>query len=78
MSRRGNCWDNAVVESLFATLKRECIYLLDRELVERRPSTLPAALEAYFRWYNDVRLHSTLGYQSPAQFEAGAIAKSRN
>ncbi|HRE87622.1 MAG TPA: IS3 family transposase [Myxococcota bacterium] len=77
MSRRGNCWDNAVVESLFATLKRECIYLLGRETVETLPATLTTAVGEYFNWYNQVRLHSALGYQSPDQVEIGSIAISR-
>lgn len=67
MSRRGDCWDNAVVESFFATLKTE--------LVSRRPwATRADVQQAVFRyiegWYNPHRLHSALGYQSPAQYEA--------
>lgn len=66
MSRRGNCWDNAVAESFFATLKRECIYLLD----PRRRHSLRKVVDDYLHWYNRTRLHSTLGYRSPAEFEA--------
>lgn len=67
MSRRGDCWDNAVVESFFATLKTE--------LIHRRPwATRAEAQRAVFRyiegWYNPHRLHSALGYHSPAQYEA--------
>ena len=67
MSRRGDCWDNAVVESFFATLKTE--------LIHRRPWATRAEVQrAVFRyiegWYNPHRLHSALGYQSPAQYEA--------
>jgi len=66
MSRRGNCYDNAVVESFFSTLKRE--------LVDRRPWPdrigLTAALARYIEgWYNPVRRHSRLGYLSPVAFE---------
>jgi putative transposase len=66
MSRRGNCYDNAVVESFFSTLKRE--------LVERQPWTsriaLTAALARYLEgWYNPFRRHSRLGYLSPVAFE---------
>ena len=66
MSRKGNCWDNAPVESFFATLKKELIYPLgvvtnfqiERELFEY--------IEAY---YNTVRIHSFLNYLSPLEFE---------
>ena len=66
MSRKGNCWDNAVAESFFATLKTE--------LVHRRSWTtrleLRAALFEYIEvFYNRRRLHSTLGYKTPAQVE---------
>ena len=66
MSRRGNCWDNAVAESFFATLERELI-------VRRRWATRAEAREAIFRyiatWYNTRRRHSTLGYRSPNAHE---------
>ena len=70
MSRGANCWDNAVVESFFATLKTE---LLDDTLWETRTEGL-AALRSYIDWYNRQRLHSTLGYSSPIRFEAGSAA----
>lgn len=67
MSRRGDCWDNAVVESFFATLKREIV-------VEARWTTRSEAhraLAAYLDgWYNRTRRHSSLGYLSPMQYEA--------
>lgn len=66
MSRRGNCWDNAVAESFFATLKRECIYLLD----PRSRRSLRKVVGDYIDWYNETRLHSAIGYRSPAEFEA--------
>ena len=66
MSRRGDCWDNAVVESFFATLTKEL--LLDGDF-----PTQAAASRAIFEfietWYNRTRRHSTLGYRSPIQFE---------
>lgn len=69
MSRTGNCYDNAVAESFFATIKRE---LIDRT----RYATQDAAAGAIFEWievfYNRIRRHSTLGYVSPAAFEAAA------
>jgi transposase InsO family protein len=66
MSRKGNCWDNAVAESFFATLKKE--------LIHRSPWTsrneLRAALFEYLEiFYNRRRLHSFLDYKTPAQFE---------
>jgi transposase InsO family protein len=65
MSRRGNCWDNAVAESFFATLKRECLYLLG----DIPKAMRVRAVSDYIHWYNHVRLHSTLGYRSPVEFE---------
>ncbi len=66
MSRKGNCWDNAVAESFFATLKAELIY--------RRPwsglaELRPALFEYFELFYNRERIHSTLGYRTPAQAE---------
>ena len=70
MSRRGNCWDNAVVESFFHTLKTEHVY-------HQRYHTREEARQDIFEWiavfYNRVRRHSTLGYCSPAEFEAKAM-----
>jgi putative transposase len=65
MSRRGNCWDNAVVESFFATLKTELV--ADAQWRNRAEGI--AALRQYLAWYNDQRRHSTLGYLSPTAFE---------
>jgi Integrase core domain len=67
VGRSGLCWDNAVAESFFATIKRE--------LIDTRPWPTRAGLEhAVFDyiegWYNTRRLHSSLGYKSPAVFEA--------
>lgn len=66
MSRLGNCWDNAVAESFFATLTKEL-------LVEGLFATRLAASRALFDfievWYNRRRRHSALGYRSPAEFE---------
>lgn len=66
MSRKGDCWDNAVAESFFATLKTELIY-------PRRFATKREAREAIFDYvevfYNRRRRHSTLGYLSPIDFE---------
>lgn len=66
LSRVGNCWDNAVTESFFATLKIEAIMARPfRTHAEAR-----AALVTYIeRWYNPLRLHSSLGYRSPDAYE---------
>lgn len=66
MSRRGNCWDNAVVESFFATLKKERIH---GERFATRQQAQAALFEYIEVFYNRVRRHSTLGQQSPAEFE---------
>ena len=67
MSRKGNCWDNACVESFFATLKKELIH-------DARYATREDARQDIFEWievfYNRQRRHTTLGYRSPAEFEA--------
>lgn len=67
MSRRGNCWDNACVESFFGTLKRELVY-------HRHYATREEATQDIFEYievfYNRKRRHSTLGYYSPAEYEA--------
>lgn len=66
MSRKGDCWDNAPVESFFATLKRE---LADRQTFETRAEARSALFEYIEVWYNRQRLHSALGYLTPAKFE---------
>ena len=67
MSRKGNCWDNACIESFFGTLKRELVY-------HRRYATRNEATQDIFEYievfYNRRRRHSTLGYHSPAEYEA--------
>lgn len=66
MSRKGNCWDNAVMERFFGTLKRECTSRARFALHEQARTALFEYIEVY---YNRVRKHSTLGYLSPVQFE---------
>lgn len=66
MSRVGDCWDNAVVESFFATLKTELVDGADWPTRDEARQELFAFLEV---WYNRRRRHSTLGYLSPADFE---------
>jgi transposase InsO family protein len=65
MSRKGNCWDNACAETLFGSLKVE--RLAGRCFATRREAR-EEALE-WIHWYNHRRMHSTLNYLSPAQFE---------
>ncbi len=66
MSRKGDCWDNAPMESFFATLKKELVHFEDY-------TTRAGARESLFEYielfYNRVRRHSALGYKSPAEFE---------
>jgi putative transposase len=75
MSRKGNCWDNAVAESFFATLKTELVY-------RRRFVTRTEAREAIFdfieTFYNSHRRHSTLGYLSPMEFENKFIEEKKS
>ena len=66
MSGRGNCWDNAVSESFFATLKRELVY---RQSWPTRDDAARAIHEYVEVFYNRQRRHSTLGGISPAEFE---------
>jgi putative transposase len=66
MSRTGDCWDNAVAESFFATLKRE---LLDRTNWPTRDAARSAIFRYIEGWYNPRRRHSALGYVSPVEFE---------
>lgn len=75
MSRRGDCWDNAVAESFFATLRAE---LVDHERYEN-PSAATASVGEYIeRFYNVRRRHSHLGYVSPLEFEVRAQLPARS
>ena len=65
MSRRGNCYDNAHLESFFHTLKNELNTTAFTSLEEAR-SVIFAYIEA---WYNTTRIHSALGYMSPMEYE---------
>jgi putative transposase len=66
MSRKGDCWDNAVAESFFATIKGE---MLDERDFETRAEASAAITEYIDAFYNVSRLHSTIGYVSPIEFE---------
>ena len=71
MSRKGNCWDNAPMESFYKTLKVERTYQV-------RYATRAHARLDVVNWiegfYNRIRLHSAIDYQSPAEFESGLQA----
>ena len=68
MSRKGNCYDNAPMESFFASLKYEDVFLRGYETVPE----LERGLKAYFTFYNEARLHQSLGYKTPAEvYRAG-------
>lgn len=67
MSRKGNCWDNAVAESFFKTLKSELIHTIE-------PTTMAETKVSVFEfieiWYNRRRMHASLGYLTPIEYEA--------
>ena len=65
MSRKGNCWDNSPIESFWGRLKTACVH-------SQRFATIEQARQAIMNWmdfYNHRRLHSSLGYLSPMQYE---------
>jgi transposase InsO family protein len=66
MSRRANCWDNALAESLFSRYKAE---LLEDGLFEDTPQARSETFSYIEGYYNRVRRHSSLGYKTPAEFE---------
>lgn len=65
LSRVGNCWDNAVCESFFASVEKQWI----KDLAETSMEETRHQMVQYIVWYNAQRPHSTLGYISPKQFE---------
>jgi putative transposase len=70
MSRKGNCWDNAVVESFFSSLKQELVYLTDFATRHQARSELFEYIEVF---YNRQRRHSSLGYLSPSDYERASL-----
>jgi putative transposase len=66
MSRRADCWDNAPMESFFASLKKELVHHEDYQTREEAQASIFEYIEVF---YNRRRRHSTLGYQSPAEYE---------
>ncbi len=71
MSRKGNCWDNAHVESFFHSLKTELVY---RKTFKTREEAKQAIFEWIETWYNRERRHSALGYMTPVEYEKMAQA----
>ena len=69
MSRTGNCFDNAVMESFHATLKGECAF----KQFETKTQARLSIFEFIEVWYNRQRLHSSLGYLSPMEFEQQSV-----
>ena len=65
MSRKGNCLDNAVSESFFKTIKYEWLYRFKYSSY----SQLFDSIHEYITWYNNERLHSSLGYLTPLEME---------
>ena len=71
MSRKGNCWDNACLETLLGSLKAERWHGMEfRSHRETKDVTLDWLL-----WYNGSGMHSTLSYLSPAKFEQKSLAR---
>lgn len=68
MSRKGNCWDNAVAESFWGTLKNE---LVNGQIFETRAAARQAVFDYIEVFYNRRRRHSSIGYVSPAEHESG-------
>ena len=68
MSRKGNCWDNAPMESFFKTMKVELIY--PQKQYQSRREAATSIFEYIEMYYNRQRMHSALNYQSPEEFEA--------
>ncbi len=66
MSRKGNCWDNAMMESFFGSVKTECVYLNKYSTREQAKQDLFKYIEIF---YNRKRRHASLGYISPEEFE---------
>jgi putative transposase len=66
MSRKGNCWDNAVMESFFSRLKVELIYAENYKIIEDAKAGIFEYIEMF---YNRVRRHSAIGYMSPHEYE---------
>ncbi len=69
MSRRGNCWDNAVAESFFKTIKYECLY----HHTFRNTKEFKHAVFQYINWYNNYRIHGAIDFMTPAEKELSLL-----
>ena len=72
MSRKGNCWDNAVMERFFLNLKMERVW---QRCYASHAEAEKDILQYIVEFYNPIRLHSTLNYQAPIQYELQAVAR---
>jgi transposase InsO family protein len=72
MSRKGNCWDNAVAESFFKTLKTEATDEVNFKTFAEAKHMVFEYIEVY---YNRQRMHSSIQYQIPAEYEAQRLEK---
>jgi len=67
MSDRGNCYDNAITETFFSTLKKELVY---QRSFSNRAEAQRAIFEYIEVFYNRIRIHSSLDYKSPVEYES--------
>ncbi len=74
MSRKGNCWDNAVAESFFKTLKSDLIYGSKFKTIKDAKSEVFEYIEI---WYSRRRMHSSLAYRTPEEMEEYLINKKK-
>jgi putative transposase len=74
MSRKGNCWDNAVMESFYNSLKNERVFHENYATRQEAKDDLVDYIEVF---YNRIHSHSGLGYSSPAQYYAAWLAQQK-
>jgi len=74
MSGKGNCYDNAITESFFSTLKKELVYLIKFETRNQAATEIFEFIEIF---YNRKRLHSALGYMSPLEFNLNEKSENK-
>ena len=73
MSRKGNCFDNSVMENFFGQLEEECFH----HTIYINRAALRIAIDEYVRWYNHDRISTTLESLSPVQYRTQALAAAR-